>query len=150
MFRPDDVSKRYAAILPQLRALGYACRIVGSLGEQVCTMSIGRAATVDIYNDGTWTRRDGFHGRTPQELLDLMRQDRGDEVARHLARHDLRALAQDALNAQGVEAASIRAVRPLDDGGMEADVFIHNKMQTIRIGGDVHATCRRWRIDLIS
>lgn len=149
MLRPDDVSKRYADILPHLRTLGYPCRINGSLDEQVCTMSIGRTATVDIYNDGTWTRRDGFRGHTPQELLELMRHDRSVEVERHLARRDLRALARDALNAQGVETTGVRTVRVLADGGVEADAFVRNRLQAIRISGDVCAMCRRWRIDLI-
>lgn len=150
MLHPDKVSKQYADIIPQLHALGYTCTLKGSDSDQVCVMRIGRAATVDIFNDDTWRRRDSMQGATPQELLDLMKTERGREVEHHLRRQDMRALAQDTLNAQGVTATSVRAVRILDDGSMEADVFLHTgRPQTVSIAKDWNATCRQWRADLI-
>lgn len=68
----------------------------------------------------------------------------------HLNRHDLRALAQDTLNAQGVTATSVRAVRILGDGSMEADVFLHTgRPQTVSIAKNWNAMCRQWHADLI-
>lgn len=150
MLRPDNISRNYAAILPTLRALGYACTLTGSIGDQVCIMRVGRAASVDVLNDGSWTRRDGFHGDGPDDLLDLMRRERGEEVGRHLSRRDLRALALDTLHAQGIDAASVRSVRPLADGGLEAETFTHDgRLRTLPIPDDWDAVCRRWRLDLI-
>lgn len=150
MLRPDKVSKQYADIIPRLHALGYTCTLNGSVSDQVCVMRIGRADTVDIFNDGTWRRRDGMQGAAPQDLLDLVKAERGREVEHHLRRQDMRALAQDTLNAQGVTATSVRAVRILGDGSMEADVFLHTgRPQTVSIAKDWNATCRQWRADLI-
>lgn len=150
MLRPDKVSKQYADIIPQLHALGYTCTLKGSDSDQVCIMRIGRADTVDIFNDGTWRRRDGMQGATPQELLDLMKTERSHEVEHHLRHRDLYALAQDALNAQGIAVTGVRAIRILVDGSMEADVFLHTgRPQTMSIEKNWDAMCRQWRADLI-
>ena len=150
MLRPDNISRNYAAILPTLRALGYACTLTGSIGDQVCILNIGRAASVDVLNDGSWIRRDGFHGDGPDDLLDLMRRERGDEIGRHLSRMDVRALVLDALNAQGEDAASVRSVRVLDDGALEAEALTHDgRPRTVHVGDDWVAVCRRWRATLI-
>lgn len=149
MFWLDDISKHYAAILPELRTLGYLCTITGS-ANQVCIMRIGRSATVDVFNDGSWTRRDGLHGSTPQELLDLMKAERSKEVELHLSRNDLRALAQDTLNANGIEATAVRSVRPFEDGSMEVEAYVHSgRPQTMRIASGWDAVCRRWRTRLL-
>ena len=115
MLHPDNISKRYAGIIPQLHALGYTCTLKGSDSDQVCIMRIGR-----------------------------------HEVEHHLRHRDLRALAQDALNAQGIAVTGVRAIRILVDGSMEADVFLHTgRPQTMSIEKNWDATCRQWRADLI-
>ena len=79
-----------------------------------------------------------------------MKTERSHEVEHHLRHRDLRALAQDALNAQGIAVTGVRAIRILVDGSMEADVFLHTgRPQTMSIEKNWDAMCRQWRADLI-
>lgn len=97
MLRPDNLSREYARILPELKTLGYRADMKPSFDCELFVLTVSRQPTTRVFNDGTWERDDGKQGDNPPELLDLFTSERLKEMQRAVERHDARSIAQTLL-----------------------------------------------------
>lgn len=119
-------TRDYAAIIPDLRRLGYHADLIpGHAGAP--TLTVGRHDDAHILFDGSWRRDDGQAGPDPASLLAAYRADRLREARRHLASTDLKGMARDLIELDhGTPVSAIHAAR-LDRDGLHADYRAWNR-----------------------
>ncbi|PST49326.1 hypothetical protein COO72_02395 [Bifidobacterium callitrichos] len=93
----DPTRSAYAAILPDIKQLGYRCDLrAGLSASELFAMAVSGRPTVHIHRNG-WERDDGPEGDDPTSLLDMMTRERLDLAEHHLAVGDWKGVAMDVL-----------------------------------------------------
>ncbi|MBT1162167.1 hypothetical protein [Bifidobacterium sp. SO1] len=109
MNRPDALSRAYAAILPQLKTLGYRpdLRSCNEYESARFMITVSRQPTTYVSPNGDWEREDGHIGNTPLELESLFMAEHYRDMLKHRDTNDLKGIAADILLDQGVILGSI-------------------------------------------
>ncbi|MBT1164575.1 hypothetical protein [Bifidobacterium felsineum] len=71
------------------------------------TIVVAGRPTVRIHCDGSWTRDDGHTGPDAHSLFDLYREERVETAVRHMVDRDLKGMARDLLDMDGIRASRI-------------------------------------------
>lgn len=132
MNQPDQLSREYATILPDLKRIGYRADLKGSYEHERFLVTVSRKPTTRVHADGTWIRDDGKTGDGPQDLLRLYREERAAEAWRHWDNHDVKGVAGDILTLSGHQANSI--LEAAEKGrGLEVTYHTGRTVESVRI-----------------
>lgn len=119
-------TRDYAAIIPDLKRLGYHADLTPGHGGAP-TLTVGRHDDARILFDGSWRRDDDRSGPDPASLLASYRRDRLQEARRHLASTDLKGMARDLIELDHDTPVSIIHTARLDATGLHVSYRAWNR-----------------------